>query len=119
MSFGSNERTVDVRDPVGASVGDEVQIGIPSGPVIWASIVAYVIPVVGMLIGAVVGYHLGPGGQSDEMAAVGCFGALALCFGAIFLYDRTQRGREDRTPVVVRVLRAAPATETAECVDDL
>ena len=110
---------MEVRDPVGASVGDEVQIGIPPGPVVWASVVVYVFPVVGMLLGAALGLHYAPEGHGDEAAAIGCFGALALCFAVIWVYDRTQKHRKDRTPVVVRVLAPGSSASQNACPDDL
>jgi sigma-E factor negative regulatory protein RseC len=119
LTLGSMERTVEVLDPLGVTVGDEVQIGIPPGPVVWASVVVYVFPVASMLAGALLGMHLAPEGRGDEAAALGCFGALGASLALVWLYDRTQRGNDDRIPSIVRIVGAGPAgRDEAACADD-
>lgn len=104
LTLGSNERSVEVRDPVGVSNGDQVQIGIAPARVIWASTIAYLLPVAAMIGGALLGHELAPEAVEEEVAAATSFGALAVTFGGIYLWDRLLNDRAERMPVVVRVL---------------
>jgi sigma-E factor negative regulatory protein RseC len=111
MTLDGNERSIEVRDPVGAHVGDEVQIGIQPSKVVWASTIAYIFPVFGMIAGAVLGMEIAPEGSQDLFAAGCSFGALALCFAAIWIFDRFIGDREARAPIVLRVV-GSPNGET-------
>lgn len=104
LTFGSNERTVEVRDPLGTSVGDRVQIGIPPAQVVWASTLVYILPVIAMIAGAMIGLSIAPEGARDETAAGCSFGALALCFLGLYIVDRLRGVREDKIPIVLRVV---------------
>ena len=86
-----------VRDEVGASVGDFVIIELEFGAVFKASAIVYVVPLVlmvtGFLLGPAVFHSLGIGVSSDSAAAILGFGMLAAAFACIYLYDRKARPR--------------------------
>ena len=90
----------------GANVGDRVMVSIETGTLIRMSLLAYIFPVIAMMIGAACGNILGPSyGVNQSLAAgIGGFGSLAASFFVI----RKVEGRiasEDRyTPRITRVL---------------
>ena len=109
MTFGSNKRLIEVRDPVGVAEGDDVEIGIKPARVVWASFIVYVLPVTAMILAAMVGMRYAPDGRGDEVAAICAFSALALSALAIFIYDRFRRDRVHELPQIVRVIDSAQA----------
>ncbi len=119
LTFGTNERTVEVIDPVGAVPGDVVEIGIKPARVVWASTVAYIMPVAAMILGAAVGAGFAPEGWTDQGAALAAFLALGLSLGGIWLAGKIRGSRDDQYPVIQRVVRRGrdrsnPA-EPSEC----
>ena len=59
MLGGGKEMLSEALNPVGAKTEDIVRIGIPSGTVTKASMVVYMIPAMGIVLGAAVGYYIG------------------------------------------------------------
>jgi sigma-E factor negative regulatory protein RseC len=59
MLGGGKEMVSEALNPVGAKVEDIVRIGIPSGTVTKASMVVYMIPAIGLVGGAAIGYYIG------------------------------------------------------------
>jgi sigma-E factor negative regulatory protein RseC len=59
MLGGGKEMLSEALNPIGAKVEDIVRIGIPSGTVTKASMVVYMVPAIGLVGGAAVGYYIG------------------------------------------------------------
>lgn len=59
MLGGGKEMLSEALNPIGAKAEDAVKIGIPSGTVTKASMVVYMIPAVGIVGGASLGYCIG------------------------------------------------------------
>lgn len=59
MLGGGKEMLSEALNPVGAKTEDIVRIGIPSGTVTKASLIVYLIPAAGIVVGAAVGYYIG------------------------------------------------------------
>jgi len=59
MLGGGKEVLSETLNAVGAEVGDTVTIGLPFGAVTKASMVVYMIPLMGLIGGAIIGYLLG------------------------------------------------------------
>ncbi|NVM24681.1 MAG: SoxR reducing system RseC family protein [Desulfobacterales bacterium] len=59
MLGGGKEMLSEALNPVGAKAEDIVRIAIPSGTVTKASVVVYMIPATGIVVGAAVGYYIG------------------------------------------------------------
>jgi sigma-E factor negative regulatory protein RseC len=59
MLGGGKEVLSETLNDVGAEVGDTVTIGLPFGAVTKASMVVYMIPLMGLIGGAIIGYLLG------------------------------------------------------------
>lgn len=89
--FSGRRARIRVVNTVGAAVGDEVVIGIDDGLLVRASIAAYFMPLVWMLIGAV-GAGMLAGSlqweQADGVAAVGALLGLAVGFWWLRRYGR-------------------------------
>ena len=115
MTLGPNERRLEVDDPVGAQVGDEVEIGLPPGRVVWASTIAYLVPVAAMLLGGLIGYGSIGFVSADSGAAIGAFGGLIAAGVGIWIHGRVARRREGAMPKVLRVV--APAAAPRGAVD--
>lgn len=120
MSFGSNERTVEVMDPVGVGVGDRVEIGIKPSKVVWASTVGYVFPVAAMLVGGFFGQWLAPEGAGDTGAAIGTFSCLALSFIGLWARGKITGSRDEELPVVVKIVTQSGGgiVRGGDCVED-
>jgi sigma-E factor negative regulatory protein RseC len=59
MIGGGKEMIAEATNPLGAKAGDTVKIGIPHGTVTKASTVVYLIPALGLVGGAALGYYVG------------------------------------------------------------
>lgn len=106
MVLGSTSRRIEVLDPLGASVGDEVEIGLPAARVVWASAIAYLMPVVAMFVGAVVGLRVGGESHRDVAAAAGAFTGLGLAALGVWLHGRAAARDAAGMARVVRILPA-------------
>ncbi len=79
MLGGGKEMVAEALNPIDAQIGDMVKVGIPSGTVTKASLVVYMIPATGLVIGATLGYYVGTwiGYGINLFTLIGC-----LVFGA-------------------------------------
>ena len=59
MFGGGKEMLSETINPIGAKAGDMVKIGIPTGSVTKASLIVYMIPAMGFVGGASIGYLIG------------------------------------------------------------
>ncbi|ACE84498.1 SoxR reducing system RseC family protein [Cellvibrio japonicus] len=86
------------RDPAHYRIGDDIQIGIPEDVVVKASLLAYVMPLLLIVLGAVGGQVLF---ASDLASGLGALGGLVL--GGLFLRWHAVRSRYDSRlqPVLV------------------
>ncbi len=94
-----NRATIQV--PGEAQVGDSVTVRMPEGQVAKASLLAYAMPLCGLLIGLFLGFVLG----GDIPAVIGA--AIGLCISFLILKLLDSRLRKDVrwTPMVVAVTK--------------
>jgi len=87
---GGREARVWVTDPLGVAEGERVVVAVPGELVVQASLLLYLVPVLALLAGAVLGNRLAPGfGLNPDLgAAVLGVVAMALAFGAARLLGR-------------------------------
>lgn len=87
---GGREARVWVADPLGVGVGERVVISVPGGVVVQASLWLYLVPVLALLGGAVLGNRLAPGYglNADLGAAVLGMLAMALAFAVARVMGR-------------------------------
>jgi len=77
FTFGSTEADIEIDNICNARVGDIVSIELHSGSMFKASAIAYGIPLIGLIVGAILGSRIG-----DIYAAVG---GILLCGGTFFI----------------------------------
>ncbi len=86
-------------------VHDAVRISIPEEVILRGSMVAYVMPLLCMLGGAVLAVQLFTGSE-DVLAACGALGGLALGFGLLRWHATRHHNDASFQPVLVEVLRS-------------
>ena len=106
---GSSKMLIKAVNRVGAGEGDLVSIDLASGGVIQNAAILYVIPVLGLIFGAVVGSTLDlkwPLKGVDETMLF-TFVGLALGFLVTVLISRQLSKKKQFTPVITCVLKTA------------
>ncbi len=90
-----------IRVPGEAQVGDSVTVSMPEGQVAKASLLAYAMPLCGLLAGLFSGFMLG----GDIPAVIGA--VIGLCISMLILKALDGRLRKDErwTPTVVSVMK--------------
>jgi len=104
---GDRQRVVRALNPVGAAVGDRVLMTMPRRAVLGASFLVYMVPVLALLVGAVVGQRLGPAwGLSPTGGAVLLgLAALAAAWLALRIVSRNLGRRDSFQVKIVRVVQ--------------
>jgi sigma-E factor negative regulatory protein RseC len=104
---GDKKRVVSAINRAQAETGDRVLLTMPRKGVLGASFLLYMVPVIALLAGAVLGKHLGPSwGWQDPTGSV-VLGLAALLVSWFVLRKISQRlaGRKELTVTVVRILK--------------
>ena len=108
--LGSDSMVVVAQNRSGARKGQQVVVEYLSPSSNKAMAVLYLIPLVGLLLGAILGYRLELFGSRDASAVLLSLVFLAGSFYGISRYDRAHWAKDDRLqPVVVRVLPSGAA----------
>ena len=97
--FGDKVNRLQVADPLGVQVGDRVVIGIADGTLTCASLLAYVLPLLALMIVALLAQSAG---ASEGGSAL--FGIVGLCVG-LWVTGRLTggaAGRERYRPTLLR-----------------
>lgn len=110
LGGGSDDMEVEAVNTAGAAPGDTVLIRFETAPLLKASFLLYVFPILAMIVAAVIGQDMAPrlGLSPSVSAAIFAFGVLIPCF--IFIRvtgDRLSKKAEYR-PTVFRIRRKAP-----------
>lgn len=87
-----------VDNPIGATSGEAVVVGLPEGALLRASGAAYVIPLLALLLGAGLGQLLGDAGGGEPAAVLG--GLMGLLLAGLWLKRR--RPSQTGHPVILR-----------------
>lgn len=98
---GSKHHRLTIKIKGDAKVGDQVVVAMPEGQVAKASLLAYTVPLIGLLAGLFLGFALG---RTDGAAAIG--GAGGLCLSLLLVWGLNKRiaGRTEWTPRLISVL---------------
>ncbi len=91
------------------SIDDQVLISIPEEVILRGSFIAYVLPLMATLAGALAAVRWLPGNE-DLVAALGAVGGLALGFSLVRWHGTRHRSDPDFQPVLQRVI--APLVES-------
>ncbi len=81
------------------SVGDFAEVELPTGTVVKASLLAYALPVAGLMGGMALGSLSG-----NAMAAIGGAIGLCACLAVVFLTEKKRRNNPKWQPTLVRVI---------------
>ena len=118
--------TTTVINRIGAEPGDMVAIDVSAGRLLGGLAVIYLLPVFGLLIGAVIGTNMKEIVSLSETGSVLLFGGigLALGFGLVLTISKLLAANDAFTPVISRVMRKGvikpvlgetPGTAPADC----
>lgn len=96
-----------VLNQAGAGVGDTVSISLSSGTVLKSALILYILPTIGLLLGAAVGTGVHKQlGLSDTGAAIGMgFAGLILGFVIARLISMRQSAGRKLIPVITRIIK--------------
>lgn len=100
---GSSKMLIKAVNRVGAGEGDLVSIDLASGGVIRISAILYIIPVLGLIFGAVLGSALGP--RRPEATPLFTLVGLAMGFLMTVLISRHLSKKGAFTPVITGILK--------------
>ncbi|MBZ0266995.1 SoxR reducing system RseC family protein [bacterium] len=115
--MGEAERCDDVvavRNAVGARVGDTVELDLPGNAVLRLSLLVWIVPLAGLLLGAAAGtmFAAGAGMSSptagDALALVGALAGTVAAFAVLRTVDRRLGGDPSLTPLITRVVDHGP-----------
>lgn len=95
--FCSGARSYRVSNSIGAQVGDKVIIAIAPGSVRDTANLAYGIPLIGAIAGAILGTIL----AGDGGAIVGCLLGLSVAYSFVAIRSRRQGGKLAERPYIV------------------
>ena len=99
---------VKAQNSVGARVGQRVQLFIAPGSILAASFLLYIIPLFGLILGAIAGKLLlalvWPTLSSELLAAGAGLVTMAGALLGIRFYDRHRRSKERFMPRIIQVL---------------
>ncbi|MEJ5347620.1 MAG: SoxR reducing system RseC family protein [Desulfosoma sp.] len=98
---GSN-RLVEVRDPLGACVGDRVEISFPAGPLWIYSILFFGLPAAALALGSLSAFLWGWTSTAAVVAAGAAGLIVALAFS--FLMVRKMAQSDEVLPILSRIL---------------
>lgn len=102
--LGRRAVLVRARNPAGAAVGERVLVGVSEAGLVKAALAAYLMPVLGLVVGAVVGQWTGGDPWS---ILVGLLGFLLALFW-LRRYSAAVAGAAGRHPIVLRRLPSGP-----------
>lgn len=107
--LGAKKQQMKVQNPVGAKAGDTVVLGIEEGVLLQGSIMVYILPLVLMLAGGLLGESLAPQWGSGPEGPSLLFGLLGLFAGFYWLrvYNRRCADNPKFTAVILRRLNAS------------
>ena len=106
MLGGGKEMLSEALNPVGAKIGDMVKIGIPEGTVTKASLVVYMIPTIGIVGGAALGYYIGKlySLNLDLSTLIGSLVGIGLSMIFVRLLSNTLSKRPFYQPEIIKII---------------
>lgn len=107
--LGQRTARVKALDRVGASVGDEVVLGLDDGALLRGSLAVYMMPLVALILGAILAETVAPQwGLGEGFVMFG--GVAGLAAGLLWLRLFSRRAGTDSRYQAVILRRAAPST---------
>jgi sigma-E factor negative regulatory protein RseC len=102
-SLGGDLKGVDVSNVIGAEKGQKVKIGISQKAVLKASFILYMVPILALIVGAMLGDYLGP--QHKQVWAVSM--GVGFFVGSYFVIKALSKHFENKaeySPVITEIL---------------
>lgn len=109
--LGRRSQRLKVLNPVEAKPGDEVVLGIREQALLKGSVAVYIVPLLAMLGGALLGEGVAPQWQSDAETLSMLFGLFGLAAGFFWLYHYNRGVSADERFMAV-ILRTSAAKST-------
>ena len=107
----SQTGTIDLK--ADCRVGDWVKVCLPDGRFMSATLLAYVIPLIGFLAGLFLGYRLS--GENELWAVAGALAGIAVCAVGLRLNEKRIAGKPEWTPHVAEVYDHRPDIDDIGC----
>jgi sigma-E factor negative regulatory protein RseC len=101
---------VSVRNGIGARVGDTVELDLPGNAVLRLSLLVWIVPLAGLLLGAAAGTMFAAGAgmrgptAGDGVALLGALAGTVAAFAVLRAVDRRHGGDPSLTPLITRVV---------------
>ncbi len=106
---GGTERKITAVNRAGATVGDQVLLTIGSGSFLKASFVVYLLPILALVVGSVIGQkyssQVWAGGNPETVSVLTGLFCLAVSFLVIRLFNTRFTQSEKYYPVIEKVIR--------------
>lgn len=104
----SKDRFVTALDPFGLKIGQRVKINLQSKNLIKASIVIFVLPLIGLLLGAIAGFYIAEikdyPGYSDLYSVIGGSLGLGITILGLRSYNKRLEKADQYYPTVVEIM---------------
>jgi sigma-E factor negative regulatory protein RseC len=98
------KRVIEVADPIGVSVGQNVQVELGSASLVLASFLAYIIPILCLLTGVLIGVYAGGSAISEMWLGIG---ALVGLLGGLLVsrvISQRLRAHGKLTPIITTII---------------
>ncbi len=102
------EKTTTLRLEGKGQVGDRALVSLPASTITQASLLAYALPLAGMLIGMAAGDKLIPLGNSLG-ALIGALIGLAIPLIGLLVTEKKRRSNPKWTPKIIRIIHTGEA----------
>lgn len=104
---GDKAAVLDVYNPLGATIGQKVNIEIPEAKMLKAAFVVYMLPIITTFAGFFFGVWLAEKYVLNEVLTEVSTSVAALLITLIYIkmFDRSTSGKKKMMPVVTRILR--------------
>jgi sigma-E factor negative regulatory protein RseC len=113
--LGRRAITLRAWNQAGASVGERVVVGVSEGGLLAAACAAYLVPLLGLVIGGALGQRVG---GADVSALIGSALGFALALSWLRRYSARRARQPEHDPVVLRRLGGETSLETPPCAVD-
>lgn len=101
------EQVIEVRNPIGAGLGDLVEFSLPEGRQTILALLVWSVPLVGLVAGVALPQQFL--GVADARAALGGVAGLAVGFVPALLVELANRRRGHLLPVICRIVTRSTA----------
>ncbi|MDO4711362.1 MAG: SoxR reducing system RseC family protein [Peptostreptococcaceae bacterium] len=104
---GQSELNIEVRNTLGAQVGDDVMIEMQTPDILKAAFLVYMIPLLALLGGVTITYFVGKAnGKVNEMLMI-AVGSVTMLLSLIYVRKRDKELRETQKfePLMIKVVK--------------